>query len=308
MSAHFKPILKQLPDGFEASSIQAISAPMHLPTALGNWLHMAFVQMDDRVPDPRDITCTLNAVKEHSLLIFCPDLEKDYLDTPFSELIPDKETPIEIRIHSLCRFGDALHGQNCDCGPQLFSAMRTISEQGAGIIFYMDQEGRNASLTVKSAANRLEQVEHIDTSRTFPAMGLERNDYRGYGAVADVLRLLEINKVRLMSNNPGKLSALTDAGIEVDPHQIHIPPTVHSMEYLKAKRDLMGHTLPLDMNAQNGSGHAQVIMQLRELMPFLTTKNLKTLRDVVAAENTSPFIIGHDGTVRINPAFDDLSL
>ncbi|GEM_PF-5134567 len=274
---------KSLPHEFNAKSIKAVSVPIHLPTALGDWIHMSVVE-NDQVPDPRDIAQILNAVKEHTVLIYNTDgLTGDLAKIPFSDLVKMNENePVEIRIHSLCRFGDALFSQSCDCGPQLFAAMRTIMEQGAGIIFYLDQEGRNAGLTAKTAANHMEQVDGIDTSQTFQAMGLPCNDFRNYGVVIDALNLLGISKVSLMSNNPAKIMALTNAGIEVIPHPIHIAATADSLEYLTAKKDHMGHMLHAELG--NGSGHAMVITMLRELLPRLRPEHMLELEKIVAAK------------------------
>lgn len=300
MSTHNKSIYMELPQDYAGQKIKAISAPMHLPTALGHWVHMAAVEIDN-VPDPSNVAQMLNAVKEHSILIYNNgDLSGDLLKIPFTDLVKSNENePIEIRIHSLCRFGDALHGQNCDCGPQLFSAMCTIMNRGSGIIFYLDQEGRNAGLTAKTAANRLEQTSDINTSQTFQSMGLNRNDFRQYGVVIDALNLLGITKVRLMSNNPTKIQALTEAGIEVVQHPIHVPATTHSAAYLQAKRDYMGHMRPDDVTAQNGSNHAQVIFELREMLPYLKPEHLRTLRDIIKAENNSPFITNETNIAEI---------
>ena len=274
---------KSLPDEFNAKSIKAVSVPIHLPTALGDWIHMSVVE-NDQVPDPRDIAQILNAVKEHTVLIYNTDgLRGDLAKIPFPELVKMNENePVEIRIHSLCRFGDALFSQSCDCGPQLFAAMRTIMEQGAGIIFYLDQEGRNAGLTAKTAANHMEQVDGIDTSQTFQAMGLPRNDFRNYGVVIDALNLLGISKVSLMSNNPAKVKALTDAGIDVVPHPIHIAATPYSAEYLTAKKDHMGHLMDAELG--NGSGHAMVITRLRELLPRIRPEHMLELEKIVTAK------------------------
>lgn len=283
---HRQSAYKPLPPEFNARSMKAVSVPIHLPTALGDWIHMSVVE-NDQVPDPRDIAQVLNAVKEHTVLIYNTDgLNGDLSNMPFNDLVKINENePVEIRIHSLCRFGDALYSQSCDCGPQLFAAMRTIMEQGAGIVFYLDQEGRNAGLTVKTAANHVEQVRGIDTSQTFQSLGLERNDFRNYDIVVDALNLIGISKVRLMSNNPAKIRALANAGIEVVPHPIHIAATRYSGEYLAAKREYMGHSMHEQLG--NGSAHAMVISMLRELLPRLRPEHMERLAKNIDNDKTS---------------------
>lgn len=110
---------------------------------------------NDQVPDPRDIAQILNAVKEHTVLIYNTDgLTGDLAKIPFPDLTVkmNENEPVEIRIHSLCRFGDALFSQSCDCGPQLLRG-HAYDHGAAAVIFYLDQEGRNAGLTAKTAAN-----------------------------------------------------------------------------------------------------------------------------------------------------------
>jgi hypothetical protein len=101
--------------------------------------------------------------------------------------------------------------------------------------------------------------------------------------VIDVLNLLGISKVSLMSNNPGKVTALTDASIDVVEHPIHIAATSHSREYLKSKQKNMGHSLHESLG--NGSAHAMVIMMLRELLPRLRPEHMEELEKIVNGTN-----------------------
>ncbi len=284
MSTHSKPVYRPLPEQHKPDTIDAISVPMHLPTALGDWVHMAIVETEN-VPDPRNLADMLNAVKEHSILVYNgKGFEGDLSQTPLTDFISDgEENPALVRIHSLCRFGDALHGQNCDCGPQLFAGMRTIMENGSGVIMYMEQEGRNIGLAGKTAANRLEQVGECDTTQTFQAMGLQKSDYRHYDVVADALKMLGITHVRLMSNNPLKIAGLENNGLIVTPAAIEMIPTEHSQSYLQAKQVGMGHTL--SFNPVNDNGHAQVIHMIKALMPHLKPHHMESLREIIRHEN-----------------------
>jgi len=152
-------------------------------------------------------------------------------------------TPL-LRIHSQCLTGDVLGSLRCDCRDQLELAMRTICESGCGLLIYEYQEGRGIGLMAKLQAYAL-QDEGLDTITANHALGFEA-DYRDFSFPAALLSHLGIHRVRLLSNNPDKVRALVNAGIDlVEQIPCEIPPTPHTLVYLRIKKEQMGHTLRL---------------------------------------------------------------
>jgi GTP cyclohydrolase II len=145
-----------------------------------------------------------------------------------------------LRIHSQCLTGDAFHSLRCDCRAQLEIAFRRISEEGRGIIVYELQEGRGIGLMNKLRAYEL-QDRGADTVEANEQLGFE-SDLRSYLLPGAILRHLGISAVRLLSNNPGKIKAVEDAGVTVADRVPCIADPVGSSEaYLRTKRDKMGH-------------------------------------------------------------------
>jgi len=154
-----------------------------------------------------------------------------------------KGTPL-LRIHSQCFTGEVLGSLRCDCREQLERAMRSIAGEGRGLLIYEHQEGRGIGLMAKLEAYAL-QDEGFDTVEANLALGLMA-DYRDFGLPAAILHHLGIRRVRLLSNNPHKSRALFDAGIEVVAQvPCEAAPNQHSLAYLRAKKEKMGHTLTL---------------------------------------------------------------
>lgn len=154
----------------------------------------------------------------------------------------DPDTPILVRIHSQCLTGDVFHSLKCDCGPQLHAAMAKIEEAGQGIIVYQLQEGRGIGIINKIRAYEL-QDQGADTIEANLKLGFDI-DEREYQQCAEIIKLLGAQKVRLMSNNPEKLRALQDAGLEVvERVHLEIKANEHSRDYLNIKREKMGHIL-----------------------------------------------------------------
>ncbi len=152
-----------------------------------------------------------------------------------------------VRVHSECLTGDVLGSMRCDCGPQLDLALERIAEQD-GIVVYLRQEGRGIGLANKVRAYRL-QDEGRDTVDANLDLGLPP-DGRDYRLAATILKQLEVACVRLMTNNPAKITALENAGIQVvarEPHEI--PPNPINRAYLATKRDRLEHALSLDLDA-----------------------------------------------------------
>lgn len=152
------------------------------------------------------------------------------------------ETPVLVRVHSECLTGDVFGSRRCDCGEQLDRAMAVIAEAGAGVIVYLRQEGRGIGLLDKLRAYNL-QDDGYDTVEANLLLG-HAPDERDYGIAAAILRDLGVCKVRLLTNNPAKLSALDDAGIRVV-EQVGLMTNVYAENrpYLKTKAERMAHLI-----------------------------------------------------------------
>lgn len=152
----------------------------------------------------------------------------------------EKDEPILVRVHSSCVTGDIFKSCRCDCGPQLQKAMEMIEKEGKGVIVYMNQEGRGIGLLNKLKAYKL-QEQGRDTVEANLELGFKA-DERDYGIGAQILRDLNVTKMRLMSNNPVKRVGLVGYGLEVVENvPIIIPSNPHNEKYLQTKRDKMGH-------------------------------------------------------------------
>lgn len=153
------------------------------------------------------------------------------------------EIPTLARIHSQCLTGDVFSSTKCDCGPQLNLAMQMIEEEGRGVIVYQLQEGRGIGIINKIRAYAL-QDEGADTIEANEQLGLAV-DLREYKQCAEVLFDLGLCQVRLLSNNPLKLQAVKEAGLEVvEQVSIEVDPTSeHAESYMRTKKEKMGHLL-----------------------------------------------------------------
>ena len=155
---------------------------------------------------------------------------------------PDE--PVLVRVHSSCATGDILGSRRCDCGEQLHKAMQMIEAEGRGALVYMMQEGRGIGLMNKIAAYKL-QEEGYDTVDANVHLGF-KPDERDYGCGAQILRLLGIQKMRLLTNNPVKRVGLEAYGLEiVENVPIEVTPNEYNLRYLQTKQNRMGHTLHL---------------------------------------------------------------
>ncbi len=150
-----------------------------------------------------------------------------------------------VRIHSQCLTGDVFGSLRCDCRQQLELALALIASEGAGILIYEQQEGRGIGLMPKLQAYEL-QDSGLDTVEANERLGFKA-DQREFALPAEILKSLGVGKVRLLSNNPDKVAALERAGIQVVervPCEVDASP--HAQEYLKTKREKMGHLLRED--------------------------------------------------------------
>ena len=181
-----------------------------LPTKYGTFKIQAFKEID--------------ICKEH-LAIFTPNLSK--LDTPL------------VRVHSECLTGDALGSLKCDCGEQLEFALKEIYTQG-GMLIYHRQEGRNIGLLNKVNAYAL-QDKGLNTVEANHQLGF-RADERTYEIVEFILNYFDIKKLRLLTNNPSKIENLSNIEI-VSREPIIIEPNSYNQNYLKTKKEQMGHLL-----------------------------------------------------------------
>ena len=154
----------------------------------------------------------------------------------------EKDEPILVRMHSSCMTGDTFGSLRCECGEQLRISMRMIEKAGKGAIVYLNQEGRGIGLMDKMRAYKL-QEQGLDTVEANLHLGHD-SDEREYGVGAQILRELEISKIKLITNNPVKRAALEGYGLEiVENIPIEITPNPHNEFYLKTKKERMGHIL-----------------------------------------------------------------
>ena len=163
------------------------------------------------------------------------------------EIDPGK--PLLVRVHSECLTGDVFGSERCDCGDQLKGALKMIEEEGAGVLVYMHQEGRGIGLANKLKAYKL-QDDGLDTVEANEMLGFQA-DLRDYGLGAQILLDLGVSKMKIMTNNPKKIVGLDGYGLEVvERVSIETHPHNNNIEYLKTKKDKMGHLL----SALEGSG------------------------------------------------------
>jgi len=155
------------------------------------------------------------------------------------DLSPELGAPL-IRIHSQCLTGDVFHSLRCDCRSQLELALDQITAEGRGLLIYEHQEGRGIGLLNKLRAYEL-QDEGLDTVEANEQLGFDA-DLRDYALPAAILQYFKILEVRLLSNNPGKVAALEQAGIRVvERAPIIVPPLETTADYLRTKREKLGH-------------------------------------------------------------------
>ena len=156
---------------------------------------------------------------------------------------PDKAPPpLLVRVHSECKTGDLFGSLRCDCGEQLAESMRLVGAAEEGAVIYLRQEGRGIGLHAKLHAYVL-QDEGLDTVEANLRLGFPV-DMRDYGEAAEILHLMGRTRVRLLTNNPDKVSGLERHGIVVvEKLPLRVASNPHSLRYLQAKRDRLGHAI-----------------------------------------------------------------
>lgn len=146
-----------------------------------------------------------------------------------------------MRVQSACYTAEIFRSKDCDCHEQLDTSLKRIAAEG-GILIYMLCDGRGAGLLNKVKGLELGRTQHLDTSDAYTALGLEQ-DPRHYDRVVEVIKDLGIDSVRLLTNNPRKVSGLSDAGIQVKREPLEIQATDDSLPYLKTKALKMDHMM-----------------------------------------------------------------
>jgi len=194
-----------------------------LPTAHGEFDLIAYTSVVD--PEPHLALC------------------KGGIGDEVNGQVPVQQEPILVRIHSQCLTGDIFDSLKCDCGSQLHQAMAQVEQAGKGVILYMRQEGRGIGLLAKLKAYQLQERENLDTVEANQRLGFAP-DLRHYGIGAQILLDLGIRQIRLLTNNPKKVVGLDGYGLRiVEQVPIQIPPNQKNRNYLKTKREKLGHLL-----------------------------------------------------------------
>jgi len=167
----------------------------------------------------------------------------DHMALVRGEFGPDD--PVLVRVHSECLTGDAFGSKRCDCGEQLDAALEMIASEGKGVLLYMRQEGRGIGLKNKIKAYALQDEEGLDTVQANERLGFPP-DLRDYGVGAQILTDLGVKKMRLITNNPGKRAGIEGYGLAiVDRVPLEIQPNEKNLEYLRTKKEKLGHVLHL---------------------------------------------------------------
>ncbi len=168
---------------------------------------------------------------------------KEHLALVKGEIAEDE--PILVRVHSECLTGDVFHSNRCDCGPQLHAALQKIEKHQRGVLLYMRQEGRGIGLLNKLKAYKL-QEQGYDTVEANEKLGFAP-DLRDYGIGAQILKDLGVRKIRLLTNNPRKISGLKGYGLEVvERVPLQMPIKADNKKYLETKHRKLGHLLKID--------------------------------------------------------------
>ena len=167
-----------------------------------------------------------------------PDSNKEHVVLTLGDV--GNGEPVLARVHSECLTGDALFSMRCDCGNQLHAALKAIATEGRGALFYLRQEGRGIGLLNKIKAYKLQDA-GADTVEANEQLGFGA-DMRDYSMLGPMFRHLHITAVRLMTNNPRKVNALEEQGVQVvERIALHTDRNPHNEKYLTTKAGKMGH-------------------------------------------------------------------
>ena len=167
-------------------------------------------------------------------------------------MVDDGEAVL-VRAHSECLTGDVFGSSRCDCGEQLDHSLRLLQEEGRGVLLYLRQEGRGVGLVNKISAYAL-QEQGLDTVEANVALGLPE-DGRDYRVAAEMLIDLGVRRARLLTNNPAKVEGLGRHGVEVvERLPLRTSPNPSNLGYLRAKREKMGHLLPMTLETREDPG------------------------------------------------------
>jgi 3,4-dihydroxy 2-butanone 4-phosphate synthase/GTP cyclohydrolase II len=181
---------------------------------------------------------------EFRAIVYENDIDRvDHVALVRGEIDPSE--PVLVRVHSECLTGDAFGSQRCDCGEQLEAALKMIGEAGRGVLLYMRQEGRGIGLKNKIRAYSLQDTEGLDTVEANHRLGFAA-DQRDYGVGSQILADLGVRKMRLITNNPGKRAGIEGYGLTiVERIPLEIQPNENNLEYLRTKKEKLGHVLNL---------------------------------------------------------------
>jgi len=162
----------------------------------------------------------------------------------------DRMVPL-VRVHSRCLYGEVFGSLDCDCLPQLQLTWQAFIHEKSGILIYLEQEGRGCGLISKATAYEMRQEEGLDTVEAYRRLGLPL-DARQYSTAAVILKELGLDNVRLLTNNPAKISGLVAAGIGVQPVHLRSEPTKWNHDYLVVKQVKLGHDLGFGADQSSG--------------------------------------------------------
>jgi 3,4-dihydroxy 2-butanone 4-phosphate synthase/GTP cyclohydrolase II len=208
------------------SHVKRVEA-VHLPTDYGDFKLIAYESISS--PEPHLALCKGGV----------GDLDNSGKPIPHGE-------PVLVRVHSECMTGDLFHSQRCECGGQLIAAMQMIEKAGKGAIVYLRQEGRGIGLKNKLRAYKL-QEQGFDTVDANLKLGF-LPDKRDYGVGAQILRDLGLKQIKILTNNPKKISRLEVYGIKiVEQIPLQTVPNPHNINYLRTKKYRLGHILDDDL-------------------------------------------------------------
>jgi len=181
---------------------------------------------------------------EFKCIVYENDIDHiDHMALVKGEIGPDDA--VLVRVHSECLTGDAFGSLRCDCGEQLEAALKLIEAEGQGVLLYMRQEGRGIGLKNKIRAYGLQDEEGLDTVQANERLGFPA-DLRDYGVGAQILVDLGVRKMRMITNNPGKRAGIEGYGLAiVDRVPLEVAPNEKNLEYLRTKKEKLGHVLHL---------------------------------------------------------------